>query len=386
MATSNDPTQHEVHRKRLRDLPLSTQWRAALVRIPRLTPLAALKITCPQGPYPFIAQLPSRSGEHAIPLYIWLPSAPTNLDAVPVHIDFHGGGFIMGGAVEQGPFCARLCRERHIVVLCVDYCQGPRYEFPAAIQDAEDVLSAVLDVQSPAAKLLRDEINGRHIPSEHSHRKPTKDHSSPSITLDPNTISISGFSSGGNLALNLALSTTGPSGLDHWPCLLPSNGTPVPIFLFYPSFDQHLLPHERPLQENTPKPGPFSTSLSKRLYPTYLPADVRNHIRANPGLAPTSGLSDRARIFLVLADIDTLAVQSNEWVQKMQDEGHADHLVVYKAEGMEHGWCNIPDTWLEKKALAQKEEAYRRMMRFWDETLADDGKAGDCLARNWDPI
>src|SRR6266576_2525652 len=138
-------------------LPFAVQWRTFLVQLPRFVPLSILRLTSPEGPYPFVAAVPSRDDAHSIPIYVFVPpspaSSPNDDDAnnnasprkLPVHLDFHGGGFIMGSPLEQAPFCALLSRTLGAVVISVSYRLGPLHQFPAAIHDAEDVLAAVLD-------------------------------------------------------------------------------------------------------------------------------------------------------------------------------------------------------------------------------------------------
>ncbi len=48
----------------------------------------------------------------------------------------HGGGFIVGGLVSHGPFCARLAQASGGAVLFVDYRLAPEHPFPAAFEDA----------------------------------------------------------------------------------------------------------------------------------------------------------------------------------------------------------------------------------------------------------
>jgi hypothetical protein len=89
-------------------LPFSVQWRTALVQLPRAVPLSILHVTSPEGPHPFLINLPSRKGD-VITLYVFLPPRPLDLEGnederrqqtgewkTGVVCDFHGGGFIMG--------------------------------------------------------------------------------------------------------------------------------------------------------------------------------------------------------------------------------------------------------------------------------------------------
>ncbi len=76
-------------------------------------------------------------------------------------VDFHGGGFYLGSCLEQAPFCSSMARQLNTIVISVDYRMGPFHRFPAAIEDGEDVLSAILDKDFPGYEPLRQAITAR---------------------------------------------------------------------------------------------------------------------------------------------------------------------------------------------------------------------------------
>jgi acetyl esterase/lipase len=49
---------------------------------------------------------------------------------------FHGGGWVLGGADSDDPFCRDLCVRSDAVVISVDYRHAPEARFPAAVDDA----------------------------------------------------------------------------------------------------------------------------------------------------------------------------------------------------------------------------------------------------------
>ena len=335
-------------------LPFSVQWRTLLVRLPWLVPLPVLYFTSPKGPHPAIIYLPSR-GDHKIPVYVFFPLTDPMVSSIGVHLDFHGGGFTMGSCLEQAPFCALLARKTGRLIMSVDYRKGPLDQFPAAIEDAEDVLAAVLDSKpyTQAGNFLRSEIR-RLSYKQH----PTSQLSS----LDLTRLSFSGFSSGGNLAQNLVLSILNPD--ISWPSLIPPTGPPIPILLFYPSFDSRIPEAERPRPTNLPPPGPFAASISG-LSSTYLPNDMRAHPRASPGLADLrTGLHPRARFLLILPEVDSLAQQSEVWIRKMKDEGMEEQLTIERVRGMRHGWTQFPELFLNDEEIRKKNEIFERAVRF----------------------
>jgi len=141
---------------------LNVYFRSAVVQLPRWVPPQVLSWTDPEGPYPLIFNLPSR-GSYKIPLYIFIKQdlTPVEAESLPVVLDFHGGGFFLGSCLEQAPFCSKLARELGAVVISVDYRLAPSYKFPAPLEDAEDVLQAVLEPTSVAGIALREAVRKR---------------------------------------------------------------------------------------------------------------------------------------------------------------------------------------------------------------------------------
>jgi len=306
--------------------PFGVTWRKAILSAPRLVPDAVLHFTSPEGPHPIIINIPSR-GSNLIPLYVFIPPSQESLSApkLPVLVDFHGGGFIFGSCQEQAPFCAKMARELNAVSISVDYRMGPASKFPAAIEDAEDVVNAILDLSKPGYKELRDGINQFLSKS-----------SRPGLELDGSRIAISGFSSGGNLALNLGLSIPASAKVKSgWPSVFPIPfGRAIPLLLFYPSLDCRQLPHERPLPPGMEEKKSFlkGLRLEAELMPTYLPRNQAGHPRASPGLADIrdGGLHENAKMLLILPEFDTLAAQSDVWIEKVANEGRSGDLSVEK--------------------------------------------------------
>jgi acetyl esterase/lipase len=361
----------------------SVQWRKALVSAPRLVPLSVLKWTSGEGPHPFLLSLSSRSN-HRIPVYVFVPSEQLDRKSahkLPVVVDFHGGGFVLGTCMEQAPFCAKLARELGAVVLTVDYRMGPIDTFPAAIEDGEDVLDAVIKPGAPGFAELRKAVAHR---LHHDWDKAVKSskHSKagdiampfPNVELDPTRVAVAGFSSGGNLALNLALSVGPPQIEKAWPSRFPSDyPNPIPLLLFYPSFDCRQLPSERTRPPKLTASPKFLAELDDTLMPTYLPRSQASHPRASPGLAPVKfnteyggagGLHPKATMFLVLPELDSLSEQSEIWVKKVEEEGRNDDLVVERYEGMKHGWTQMPESWLSEEEDQTRIESFTKAVAF----------------------
>ena len=393
--------------------PFPVLWRTALVRLPRAVPLSVLKWTSPEGPHPFVFQLPSRdAASYKIPLYIFIPpslyaSDATSEKGLPVLVDFHGGGFYLGSCMEQAPFCSQLARELNCVVMSVDYRMAPLNGFPAAIEDGEDVLRAILDEDAPGYAELRDVMAARiekgraewrrneaaarqkeqykelrnGVIEQESVPNAATSNAIPSFRFDKSRVAISGFSSGGNLALNLALHLQPPE-LDHeWPSVFArDHSAPIPVLLFYPSFDLRQLPSERSRPASMAASTGFFSQLSDMLAPTYVPRENTGHPRASPGLASIDALHPSAKIFLVLAELDSLSEQSRTWVEKVNNHDRVDDVVVEEVAGVKHGWTQMPDGWLSDEEKKLKDLMYTKARAFihwaWHESAAPEVKPG----------
>ncbi|MCJ7673405.1 MAG: alpha/beta hydrolase fold domain-containing protein [Acidimicrobiia bacterium] len=74
--------------------------------------------------------LPGAAGELAYRLY-----RPASPGPHPVVAYFHGGGFVLGNAQSDDPFCRDLCVQSDSLIVSVDYRHAPEHRFPAAPED-----------------------------------------------------------------------------------------------------------------------------------------------------------------------------------------------------------------------------------------------------------
>lgn len=95
------------------------------------------------GPGPAMAEkrdltLPGRGGR--IPARLFIPHGAE--DALIVF--YHGGGWVLGTPEDYDSQVSALAEAARIPVLFVDYRLAPEHPFPAAADDAEDAMAAVL--------------------------------------------------------------------------------------------------------------------------------------------------------------------------------------------------------------------------------------------------
>jgi len=70
---------------------------------------------------------------------------PAGDEPRPVHVNFHGGGFVMRGIQLDDPLCRYLAAEAGVVVVNVDYVVAPQHRFPAPPHQAFEVVRWVAD-------------------------------------------------------------------------------------------------------------------------------------------------------------------------------------------------------------------------------------------------
>ncbi len=114
--------------------------------------------------------IPGQSG-HDIPVRLYAPSDDPRL---PVLVFFHGGCWVFCDLDSHDTICRFLASESGCKVLSVDYRLAPESQFPAAVEDAYDVVSWV----------------AAHAAT---------------IGVDPASIAVGGDSAGGNLAAAVSL-------------------------------------------------------------------------------------------------------------------------------------------------------------------------------------
>lgn len=60
---------------------------------------------------------------------------PEGSGPFPVHLHFHGGGWVIGDLDTHDADCRELCRAAGVIVIAVDYRLAPEHPYPAAVED-----------------------------------------------------------------------------------------------------------------------------------------------------------------------------------------------------------------------------------------------------------
>lgn len=78
-----------------------------------------------------------------VPVRLYRPAKAAS--PAPVIVYCHGGSWMFGGLDSHDLPCARLAHYSELAVLSVDYRLAPEHKYPAALQDAWDVLNWVTE-------------------------------------------------------------------------------------------------------------------------------------------------------------------------------------------------------------------------------------------------
>ncbi|KAJ5819894.1 hypothetical protein N7474_005485 [Penicillium riverlandense] len=249
----------------------------------------------------------------------------------PVAVNFHGGGFTLGSATDDGRWANCVVQEVGAVVVSVGYRLAPEHPFPAAVDDGVD---ALLYLAAHAGEL----------------------------GLDVSRVALSGFSAGGNLSVTVPLRLHGRVSTQVKERLGRSESTQqlvdqtndlriVALFCWYPILDfQESRDHRRAMSNNPNKTLPtFFTNLFDE---SYLP-DLAD--RASPFASPVyASDSDLAEalphdVYLFICEWDMLMKEGQSFVRRL--EGLGKRVRSMMIEKVVHAWDKSPNPFRDQDSI-----------------------------------
>lgn len=166
-------------------------------------------------------------------------------------INFHGGGFTLGASTDDGRFIQAALTRLDCVVISVDYRLAPEFPFPTAVEDGAD---AVLWAAEHAEEL----------------------------GIDPHSLAITGFSSGGNLTLTVPVRLHDHLNGIRRPILKNASASPLPsprpLQLKIPTTTVHYLAASASAASLTP---------ATAVEPESLPLHTSSHFHRPASIATT---------------------------------------------------------------------------------------------------
>ncbi|KAI1752749.1 putative carboxylesterase [Xylaria castorea] len=270
--------------------------------------------------------IPSRDTGRTIKVHIYSPSPVTSPNGLsdasqtprPVLINCFGSGFALPLFGADDSFCSEVSKRTGHVVLDVDYRLAPENPFPAAIHDIEDVVHYVLS--------RPDRYDIAHI-------------------------SISGFSSGGTLALVV-------------PTLFSAN-TFRNVVTFYPSVNMAKDPSERKAPVEGPKSGRAPLSWTRLFREGYLGGMDPRDPRISPLFANT--VNHPRNTLIVTAEYDTSASEAEEFAKSAEVNAQATdrRVILRRMRGCGHNFDK------SKRNTTARAEAYGLAINLLNHSLKD---------------
>lgn len=245
-----------------------------------------------------ISQTSFTTAHGEIPLRVYAPKGRgPGSGALPVVLNFHGGGFALGSARQTDWICSTVAADLEALVISVDYRLAPQHKFPAAIDDCY-------------AALLWTEANAADLGG------------------DPARIGVMGDSAGGNLAAVVTIMARDSGGpkISHQA-------------LLYPATDlTDGLRESASYLANTR--GIILSNADMEVFLRHYVDETedRSHWRLSPRHAPD--LSGLPPAVIVVAGIDPLHDTGVEYAEALA--AHGSHAVVEDFHLMPHGFLTAP--------------------------------------------
>lgn len=214
-------------------------------------------------------------------------------DPVPVHINWHGSGYVVPCLGADAELCQLIADSLNCIVIDADYAKAPEFPFPNPLQDVLDVVNWVI--------------------GQPGH-------------FDIHRITLGGHSAGGGLALCAS-------------SVLPK-GAVKAVAAFYPSadFSRRGLPDEQRMYKPFVRGKTPGVALGRRarlfFSRCYVPDGTDTK---DPRLSPLfADLLSFPPLLLVVGDADPLCKEDEALVQRVQAAGGDAQLMMIPDVG--HGW------------------------------------------------
>jgi len=255
------------------------------------------------SPLDRLPELPRNTRELTIPTsvaparaVVYLPS--TDGPPPAVHVNFHGGGYVMPLLDLDDPLCRFLAAEAGVAVVNVDYVVAPQHPFPAAPRQAFEVVRWV----------------GEHGAAQ---------------GWDGARLTVGGQSAGGGLAAAVARQA------------LEEGGPPLALqVLHYPPLD--LATSAKDKHASIPRPvlRPWMAEIFDNSYVPE-PADRLDRLVSPANPADTADIRGIAPALVITAELDLLRDEGARYADRLREAGAlVEHHEVADAD---HGYDGEDD-------------------------------------------
>ncbi|KAH9208815.1 alpha beta hydrolase fold-3 domain-containing protein [Leptodontidium sp. 2 PMI_412] len=227
---------------------------------------------------------------------------------LPAHVNYHGGGFVIGGLQSDESWCRHVCQAVGCIVLNVDYRLAPEFPHPVPLTDSWSALKWTFA-------------------------------SSEDLGIDASRVSIGGLSAGGQLAAVLALLARDEPEMPKLALQM----------LVVPLVDTRFIPIEGPCNQDVPYRSYIQNEYAPCLpvarlrwfFNLWLGTDIAKRttltedFRASPILA--SSHANLAPASIHVAGVDSLTSEGMEYHDTLVRAGTKSQLKVYEGVGHPFG-------------------------------------------------
>jgi acetyl esterase len=226
-----------------------------------------------------------------------------NLDTpetLPLFVDMHGGGFIMGHAEMDDPFMPKVAEAARVKILSVDYSLAPQHPFPQALNECYAV-------------------------ARYAKQHPQE------FGIDPGNIGVGGHSAGGNLSAGICLleAERGELGLKA-------------LIMDYPPLDLHTDPYLKPRPKKAIPPW-----MARVFDAAYTGS---REAAKNPLISPRYAAAEQIMPFpptlVITAGQDSLAAEAEAFKDRLIEAGVP--VTFKRFEGARHGFTLSGDPGAEE--------------------------------------
>lgn len=230
--------------------------------------------------------------------FVYGPAVANNGELVPVHVNFHGGGYVMPLTEMDDPLCRYLAAEAGVAVVNVDYVVAPKHRFPDPPHQAYEVVKWV---------------------AEHAAQ----------YGWDARRLTVGGQSAGGGLAAAVARQA------------LDNQGPVIALqVLHYPPLDLATDARDKRAAAERPTLRPWMADIFDS---AYVPDRTK---RTDPLVSPankadTADLTGIAPALVITAELDLLQKEGARYAERLAEVGAlVEHHVV---AGADHGYDGTDD-------------------------------------------
>jgi acetyl esterase/lipase len=239
-------------------------------------------------------EFPGNSHEVTIPTSVAPARAVVYLPATTgtpaVHVNFHGGGFVMPLTDMDDSLCRFLAAEAGVAVVNVDYVLAPQHPFPAPTRQAYEVVRWI---------------------AEHG-------------DWDGGRLTIGGQSAGGGLSAAVSRQALEDGG--------PSIALQV---LHYPPLDLATNARDKHSVSTKPKLRPWMADVFDSAYVPN-PRDRADRLVSPANPADTADLTGIAPALVLTAEFDILRTEGTRYAERLREVGAlVEHVDI---PGVDHGY------------------------------------------------